>query len=264
MTHKICNTILPSVSHGAQTLIWEVFFLSRRRGVDLETHFPWINQRVNTHCLTLSVEGSEAVIATLILRQFDVASIGRCAMVGMVCVDKAWRGQGLSSQLLSKALAYAAELHLASLVLWTGEPRIYNRQGFVEDKCDSFVQVTLNPFRPRAQVKFGIGHASSARGLPPFAQQLVCIESSLAQLITVRTRQGVALAEWHGELHAVLDLIEAALPASWGLNSSANDPIFEELCDRGHAYTSLMCAERMVRHLGTPFTVPYISVLDRI
>ena len=264
VTKKIYKAIYSGVPPAARALIWEVFFRSRQRGFCLSTHFPWIEQSVDTHCLTFSETDGGPVVATLVLRQLDLATVGRCAMVGMVCVDLAWRGRGLSTQLLTSALAFATGQQFAALVLWTGQPGIYSSHGFVPDACDSFSQVTLNPLGPRTQVKFSKGHTDRARGLPPFAQQLIVIDSSAAQLIAVETAQGLALAEWQGSLPAVLDLIEAALPASWGLNAPADAPIFEELSKRGHVYTPLPCAKRMIRHLGVPLAVPYISVLDRI
>lgn len=259
-----CTAISRGVPVAARELIWDVFFRSRQRGISLSTHFPWIEQSIGTYCVLLSDAYRGAVLATLVLREVQLASLGRCAMVGMVAVDSAWRGQGLSRQLLTRALAFATEQQLATVVLWTGQPGIYKSHGFVPDACDSFGQVTLNNLRPRAQVRFSRGAPDAARGLPPFAQQLISVESSAAKLIAVETAQGVALAEWQGALPAVLDLIEAALPTSWGLNAQVDSQIFDEIRIRGHRYTPLPCAKRMLWHRSAPLAVPYISVLDRI
>ena len=263
-TPRLYEAIIPGVPLAARALIWEVFFASRQRGVDLRTHFPWIEQSMDTHCLTLSEKEGGSAVASLVLRQRTHSPVGSCAMVGMVCVDLAWRGRGLATRLLRRAHAFAIAQQFPALVLWTGQPGIYRRHGFVPDKCDSLGQVTLDPLRLRAHVKFSKGQSHAARGLPPFAERLVYVESAAAQLITLETACEVALAEWQGSLPAVLDLIEVALPTTWHLNAPADAPIFEELHKRGHSYTPSPCATRMSLHLGPPATIPYISVLDRI
>lgn len=256
--------VIPGVPPAARALIWDVFFASRNRGIDLPTHFPWIGQSTGTHCLALFQDDGETVVAALVLRELEVEAIGRCAMVGMVCVAPAWRGHALSTRLLTRAVDLAADQRLAALILWTGQPGIYTGHGFAPDGRDTFGQVTLDSRRPCAEVAFTRGRAAAARGLPPFARQLISIESSAARLVAVDTAQGMALAEWQGPLPAVLDLIEASLPAQWGLNAPADSPIFEELRKRGHACAPLPCAARMVRPLTTGSPIPYISVLDRI
>ena len=256
--------VVRGVPLAARTLIWDVFFTSRQRGVDLSTHFPWIEQSADTHCVKLSVSDGGPVVATLVLRQPHFATVGRYAMVGMVCVDRAWRGRGFASQLLTSAVAFSIEQQFAALLLWTGQAGVYKSHGFVLDACDSFGRVTSNPLRPRAKVEFTRVHPDASRGLPPFAQKLISVESAVARIVVVESAQCLALAEWEGSLPAVLDLIEATLPTSWGINAPIADPIFEEIQRRGHKYTSLLCAERMVLHLAAPVPLPYISVLDRI
>jgi N-acetylglutamate synthase-like GNAT family acetyltransferase len=261
---QITFSIFSGVPSAARALIWDVFFASRQRGIDLPTHFPWIEQTVGTYCLMLSEKNDGPVLATLVLREHNLLSGSRYAMIGMVCVDQAWRGRGLSTQLLVNLLTFAAEQEISSLLLWTGQPSIYSKHGFVPDSCDSFGRVTLDPIRSRSQVGFTKIQGDTARGLPAFAQQIVRFESDAAELVGVETVQGMALAEWKGAMPAVLDLIEAALPETWNLNAFADASIFDEIRRRGHFYAPLPCAKRMVRHLNRPAYIPYISVLDRI
>jgi predicted GNAT family N-acyltransferase len=261
---QLVSSIFSGVPSAAQTLIWEVFFASRQRGIDLRTHFPWIETNVGTYCLALSETNGGPVVATLVLRKHNLLSVSRWAKVGMVCVDQAWRGRGLGKQLLNNILTFAAEQKIMSLVLWTGQPSIYKGHGFASDSCDTFGQVTLHHLYKREPVRFSERHGSSNRGLPPFAQQLIHFESATAELIGLETSNGMSLAEWRGPLPKVLDLIESAFPTTWSLNAPAEAPIFEEIRNRGHLYTSLPGAKRMVRHLGIPAQIPYISVLDRI
>lgn len=263
-SHKITFSTFSGVPNSARALIWQVFFATRQRGIDLSTHFPWINQTTGTYCLALSEANDGPVVATLVLRECNLPSGSRCAMIGMVCVDQSWRGRGLSKQLLDNLLIFAAEQKIASLLLWTGQPNIYVRHGFVPDTYDSFGRVTLNSLHPHVKIGFTQKRAETTRGLPPFAQQLICFESEAAQLIVIKTAMGMALAEWKGVQPAVLDLIETALPSTWHLNAFAGSSIFEDIRRRGHSYTPMPCAKRMVLHLNSPVHIPYISVLDRI
>ncbi|WP_374537092.1 GNAT family N-acetyltransferase [Chitinimonas taiwanensis] len=266
ISRKITLSISSGVPCASRALVWEVFFASRQRGLDLSTHFPWIEQSFGTYCFTLSEEGAGTSVATLVLRMRNLLSGSRCAMVGMVCVDKAWRGQGLSARLLSSAITFAAEQKINPLLLWTTQPGIYSRYGFAPDTetCDTLGLVRLGHLRPRAKVKFAKRVPGPSRGLPPFGRQLVLFESDAAELIAVETAEGLALAEWQGSLPAVLDLIEAALPSTWSLNASADSSIFGVISERGHLYTPLPCASRMVKYLDMPVYTPYISILERI
>jgi GNAT superfamily N-acetyltransferase len=259
-------SISSGVPCASRALIWEVFFTSRKRGFYLPTHFPWIEQNFNTYCLTLSENSCGASVATLVLRIQRLPSGSRYAMVGMVCVDQAWRGHGLSKRLISNALTFASEQQISSLLLWTTKPNIYREHGFTPDNeiCDTFNRVSLNPLRPFATVAFTKVSPDASRGLPPFAKQLIRFESDAAELICVDTEQGMALAEWKGPLPAVFDLIESALPTTWNLNAPEGSQIFDEINRREHFCIPLLGAERMVRHLGTPILIPYISILERI
>lgn len=257
-------SIFSGVPKGARILIWQVFFASRQRGVDLVTHFPWIEQNIGIYCLTLAETNNGPVLATLVIRKHNLLEGCRSAMLGMVCVDQAWRGRGLSKQLLTYALDFAVGQQINSLILWTGQPDIYTKYGFLTDKMDSFGRIILDPQLPRAQVGFIEGSADIARGLPPFGRRLIRFQSDVAELIGVETEQGIALAESKGCLPDVLDLIEVALPEAFNLNAPAESSIFEEIRKRGHIYTPLPCARRMIRNLDTPIPIPYISVLDRI
>ena len=251
---------------AARTLIWEVFFVSRQRGIDLQTHFPWIDQDIGTYCFMVTENNSGTCVATLVLRIHNIISESRLAMIGMVCVDRKWRGQGLSTRLLTNAINFAAEQQINNLLLWTTQPYIYSGHGFVSDNVinDSFAKVTLNKIQKYNQLVFTKGKYTKSRGLPPFGQQVIRIKSDSAELIGVETGESVTLAEWKGSLQAVLDLIEDSMPATWNLNAPADSTIFDELKNRGHKYLFQPCATRMVRQLDSRMYIPYISILERI
>jgi hypothetical protein len=203
-------------------------------------------------------------VAALVLR--EVANVGgqRFGMIGMVCVDPARRGEGLSGLLLENALGLAAEKEIPSLLLWTALPQVYLKHGFEPERCDSFGEVKLNSGRARPGIKFYARPVAASRGLPPFAHGLVRFQSESAEAIVLETAQGVAVGEWSGHASDVVDLLEAALPNTWRLNCATDDEILDEVKKRGHSFEPLPCAVRMARHAHRALTIPYISILDRI
>jgi predicted GNAT family N-acyltransferase len=259
-------SIFTGVPKQAKDLIWDIFFASRQRGIDFPTHFPWIDQTAGTYCLTMSKKKDNLVVAALVLRELNLPFGIRCAMIGMVCINQAWRGQSLSTQLLNNVINFASEKKINSLLLWTTQPGIYSRHGFIPDTetSDTFGQVNIESLRTCAGVKFNKVNPKITCGLPPFGKQLINFKSHAAEIITVEIADGIALADWQGSPPSVVDLIEAALPSTWKLNAPSDAAIFDELNKRGHIYASLPCAKRMVLHLGAPVSMPYISILERI
>jgi len=249
---------------AARELIWNIFFASRNRGVDLSTHFPWIEEESETYCLTLSEKNKGPILATLVLREINLYPGLRYGIVGMVCVDESFRGQGLCSRLLVNLRKFSLDKKITSLLLWTREPSIYIKQGFVIDTSDNFGQITFNPLRPLANIDSIKVHPVHNRGLPAFAQKLIHYDCDLAELIVAETAQGVTVAEWEGAPSAVLDMRESTLPLAGNLNAPANASIFYEISKRGHIYTPFPSSSRMVLHLDKKINLPYISVLDRI
>lgn len=259
-------SIFTGVPSGAKALIWEVFFASRQRGFDLHTHFPWIDQKEGVYCFALSEVKSGTTVGVLVLRILDHFTESRCAMIGMVCVSQSWRGKGLSARLLSSVVTFATNQQIDSLLLWTTQPGIYHKHGFMSDTgtCDIFGRVTGNLMSSRARMRFSKESSWTYSGLPPFGKQLVRFESKDAELIVVETVEGLSLAEWMGSPSDALDLIETALPLTWNLNAPADTPILDEINKRGYSYVPLPSAERMVLHFGMPVYIPYVSILKRI
>jgi len=258
--------ITEGVPKASQHLIRDVFFLSKGRSLRLNKHFPWIKHKEKVYTVFIDEMRKFNTVATLTIREYSSSSASRLALIGMVCVANSWRGRGLSTQLLSKALAFAAEKKFDSLLLWTSQPHIYSKHGFESDteNSDTFCQVTLNPSGPRACVEFTIMNPNTSLGVPPFGKRLIHFKSEVAELIGVETENGITLAEWTGSMSAVLNLIEAAFPSIWNLNAPANAPIFYEIQKRKHNCTPLPAAIRMVRNMGVPIHTPYISILERI
>ena len=257
-------SIFDGVPNEAKKLIWEVFFASRQRGVELKIHFPWIDQTNDINCFALTKPCDSQILATLILKKQFIGSRLSYAMVGMVCVDDEWRGHGLGKKLMNYMLDYSTEKRIPALVLWTTQPKFYSRYGFISDNSDFSGKVTLNPLQLNAKVKYEIKTGQLSRGLPPFAKRIIQFANKTSSLFVIESIHGLMLVEWEGTTSAAVDLVESAMPLTWDLSTSVGNSIIHELSSRGHYCMACKSADRMIRYLNTPTQIPYISTLNRI
>lgn len=268
-------TLKPIISSGvpesARALFWEVFFASRGRGIDLATHFPWLACDESVFCIEfINPEAENETLAALVVRSLDNGSGNAIGLVGLVCVAEQWRGKGLASRLMARAVEFAESENLAALVLWTQKPEVYVNQGFVTDQEDRFGSVECALEQP---VKLAYtthdwpdSASRSTRGLPPFAVSGQVISSEKARLVVLASHNGLTVAEWDGDSKDVVELMMACLPARWSLNSAQDDPLIAELEKSGLALNLQPAAVRMVKYLSgrTAVKLPNIKFLDRV
>jgi GNAT superfamily N-acetyltransferase len=246
-------------------LIWKVFFASRKRGISFEKHFPWaINERITT---TLSFEDSQGkVIASLVIKTQPDVSVVKIAQIGLVCVDEAFRGQGLASALLNRADEVARSDGINALLLWTTKPRLYEKHGYRTDIQDAFAKV----MRTQATVTTPTGpitqQAICDRGIPAFATSVLELKSRLASITVCSNTEQSTVIEFRGCIADVVNLATEVLPTSWLYNGPPDSKLPAVLRARGYALEQLVGAHRQVKILR-PFStehLPYINVLDRI
>lgn len=269
LQHAIHQGVPPS----ARALIWKVFFSSRGRGVDLPTHYPWIGNRAQVTSVLISRSGSsdESAAATLVIKEEALPNVGTVGLVGLVCVDDAFRGSGLSHQLLSAATDIGKEKSYDCLVLWTNKPNVYVKHGFTVDSHDRYGAVR----RHAATGQDNLFHHDltgvtvedkSSQGVPAFAQSVIAFSNHTASITVIQTLQGCTLTEWTGDWDAVFQIIDQALPDQWNLNAPGNSGIYAELINRGYSPELQVNSQRMISSLsGKNFpSFPYISLLNRI
>ena len=258
-------------SRPARELFWEVFFSSRGRGVSLHAHFPWLEDGFGVTCLEIRdpIRADKAV-AALVIRAMSLPSGESIGLIGLVCVEEAWRGRGLSAQLISTASSYAEQAGLRALILWTQTPGVYDRHGFCVDEQDLTGRISSLPGRACIvecvrEAWPAPGNRSDKQGLPPFASSGQRITGSGAELILVSSASLTTLAEWQGATVAVADLIESTISGTWMLNICANDPLIAELNNRRFKVDLVPGAIRMIKCLRDgPLALPPIKLIDRI
>jgi len=262
------NTAVPHLQSaraapaGARQLFWDVFFASRGRGVDLHTHCPWLADPAATHCISLTDDGQ--IVAALALRERSVVGVGRIGLIGLVCVHEAWRGRGLSRQLLDAAVSQARDDGLADLLLWTAKPEVYATLGFEADRQEQFIQVDA-PTRA-STVPASSGPTPRGPGLPPFATAAWDWATGDASLTTLDGPAGATLADWSGDWDGVFRLIDDALPRHWSVNLPADAPLLRELTRRDYRCAARPGAWQLRLHTGSgpAAPLPPIPLLERV
>ncbi|KWR90162.1 hypothetical protein RM96_10740 [Cupriavidus sp. IDO] len=259
---------------AAQALIWEVFFSSRGRGIDLPTHYPWIDAGIGVTSVLISQDDGNDVKSTaaaLIIKEATFLNAETVGLVGMVCVGKAFRGQGLSHKLLAAATEVGKEKSYNSLILWTNKPDVYARHGFVVDSHDRYGTVWRHPAADDDSVfchdltDITVENRST-QGVPAFAKSVVTFSNHVASITVLPTMQGYTLAEWTGNWDAIFEIIDKILPERWNLNAPADSEIYAELVNRGYRSELQASSQRMISNLSGKSLpdLPYISLLNRI
>jgi GNAT superfamily N-acetyltransferase len=263
------------VSEGAKRLIWEVFFVSRQRGISLSVHFPWLDDdRQKVTCLTLEkVEGGVTrVCAALVIKHQHIDGLGVVGFVGMVCVAPDHRGHGLSTRLMEGAWDYAKNAKLGALVLWTNQPGVYEKVGFFVDSQDLYgtVKQAMAPTVSREGAIRKDGDIRQQRlrtyGVPPFADEVIEFSDGDVAVTLCKSKSGVTLADWHGDTERLISIIEQVLPDAWQINIRQDAPLLEVLHKHNYRMDLRPGAVRMLRRISLPDaeSIPYINILQRI
>lgn len=246
------------------TLVWQVFFEERGRGLSLARHFPWLGVDPQVRYALLQERGE--LLAGLVARPVPSTTV---AAIGLVCVRAERRGEGLSRLLLEHSLQALDQIGFTAQTLWTGKPDVYRRQGFVVDDVEVMFGIDDLP-----KAKCSPIHAlpwpviDDLRGLPPYAlsAQLLRRSDGNAQAIVLTDPKGCAVAEWRGDDEAVIQLLASAMPASWRLHARRGDTLPAALAAYGAQLRPLDSSLQMWREpLGAGNAQrPVLRVLDRI
>lgn len=252
-----------ALPRGYGALLWDTFFTQRGRGVSLETHFPWIHRPAAGQAFATLKEGS-TVLAGLTVRPCGPQT----AAVGLVCVDQAHRGQGLSRMLLTQALARIDETGVAATTLWTGKPRVYESHGFLERDSSLLCEVTTLPAGdgPTPAASWPAAGDPAGRGLPPYAHHALRLGHHKAQAVMLMDTLGIAVAEWQGSDEDVIALLRPVMPRRWRLHALLGDTLPQALRSAGASLTTTPQRLQMWRpRPGQALPdLPALRLLDRI
>lgn len=247
---------------------WAEFFVSRNRGVSIETNLGWLRNMTGFYT---GLRRHGRLIAGLVLRHLqDPISLRQAGVIGLVWVDCQERGQGYSRNVLEHTIAEARRRGVNDLLLWTNKPAVYEKVGFKGADNALHGRVTARPLAPELgqelsrEVWPGRG---SARGLPAFASSGTRWLGAAATVTTLETAAGAVLAEWTGSDADVARLLDTCMPRVWSLNALTGDTLPATLAASGSRVDVAPLQLRMVLPLGPerPEIDAYrLRLLDRI
>lgn len=208
-----------------RALFWHEFMTSRRRGISLATHFPWLLDP-HSGALFLTMRDGERLLGglTLLPRSSSLMALG------LVCIDASCRGQGLGSCLLQAAMAEVDNRGHDATVLWTRQPAFYESLGFKghDSSCrltvdgwqrDSSTSVDVRPWPD------GSKNTVPARGLPPFAVAAYRLGQAAdgASVIVIQDAFGLQVVEHCGDVGLAQDMLRAWAPERWRMHATSAD-----------------------------------------
>jgi hypothetical protein len=240
----------------------------------LPSHYPWIDTSTGVTTILIGTDqpGDETKAAAgLVIKETPMADGRKVGLVGLVCVDEAFRGKGLGHTLVAAATEVGRDRAFDTLVLWTNKPNVYAKHGFAVDSADRYGPV-WTPAHEGTDPPFCHDLAGlktddiSARGIPAFAKTVLVFSSDNAAITVLPAVQGYTLTDWEGDWEGVFRLIEQILPATWSLNAPADSAILAELRSRAYKSDLSPGSYRMIHELsGRDLPrLPYIPLLNRI
>jgi GNAT superfamily N-acetyltransferase len=228
-----------SISDSLKNIFWRVFFESKKRGVSLERHFPWLVDD-NTQKVFLEARISSATVGGLVLRQQlykvkdEIVSVG---LVGLVCVEFEFRGNGVAAALLENAISYGNQNDFDYLTLWTSQHNLYAKHAFylVDPWSYGWVKtdicsVPLNNDIDDSNISISENKTTS---LPPYASASYNYVYRNLSFTTVKDELGDIVVNYTGDPMESSRLMIKSLPKRWRLNAVRNDAIISALAGYG-------------------------------
>lgn len=217
-----------------EKLVWEVFFQSKKRGISIDRHFPWMldSREVGFYILA---EKEEEIVGGLVVKVRYESINGRemkIGLIGLVCVKSDLRGQGISKKIIEAALEQAEIDNYDALTLWTNYPALYKPYGFLSADGWSYGRVFRDNYSSGIDKNLldDINIIKMEElALPPFAQSVCKLNGASSSIYLLMDEAGYIVAEYQGSVKEAALLMVEKLPESWRLNVFQGDPLLDEL-----------------------------------
>lgn len=259
--------ITPKSPSQFTALAWDIFFASRGRGISQAVNLGWFD---DPQAYFVTVRDGQQVVAGLGVRPVKCRGGEYVAgIVGLVCVHAAQRSRGHAQTALLAAISEAARLGIHDLILWTGQPAVYQRLGFMlqDGECSGWVSGDVKAEASSPPVHSDWPEPGSFRGLPAFALRGHRWSAPDATAVVIEDAAGPMLCEWHGSDDAVAQLLGHVMPARWRLHALAGDSLPGMLTAKGWTVDLAPSPLRMVKPLRAkqgPADPYRLRLLDRI
>jgi len=217
-------------------LFWQVFFLDKGRGLNVESHFPWIQNSIeNIWCVVL--RDNNKVFGGLVVRplQFgDGENHLEIGTLGLVCVHPDYRGCGCAKKLIELAINESKSLGYDALTLWTNKWELYSPHGFLLYDESLFGWVHTDEMLC-TDITVGETHIETFPGyigLPAFAISGKVFLSKGARVVVVQDTCGEIVVGWSGSISTIIGILKQQLPCEWRINAQAGDALIRALIGR--------------------------------
>lgn len=189
-------SINPSIQY--RNLIWDVFFNSRNRGVNLLTHFPWLNSSNEKVWFMEIWDVDDCIGGAVVIEQ--MSSYGNVACIGLVCIKPFFQGLGFSKKLFQAIIIESQRKGLDGLTLWTSKHSVYIKHGF--ELRDSTVKATIELSKlvsvKNKNILTEIDWINDD-GLPPFALKGIRYKIKNSEFTLLYTPKEIILSSWFGD-----------------------------------------------------------------
>lgn len=262
-------------SQAFRELAWEIFFISKGRGISLRRHFPCLYAS-SSRVQSFEARESGQVIGGLVLKTeeyFFEEKQYKVGLIGLVCVSPNFRGLGVGRNLLTEVIKYAKFNSFDYLTLWTNQHGIYSGLGFeVSDRWNYgwIEQPGVNICKAPIPMDDLPGVEDKVKPLPPFATSRYELSNENAAIVYLCDFDGVIVADYSGKSSLVAKMLFDQFPKKLRLNFIENDPLVDALRDLGLKVNASPTNLQMWLALSQRdplLVVPnsmLISVLDRI
>lgn len=260
------------ISDDVKKIIWNEFYQSRNRGIELRKHSPWMYTQSGekTYCISATENNNAPDVKTigcLIIKEHSADKKHTIGMIGYVCTDIGWRGNGIGDALISKAIELAKQQKLSELVLWSQLEKFYTRHGFSHDNDDIFRHYNCPPpINLNGSIsKKPWPSSAETRGLPAFSKAANIFSSNKACVIILETDSYPIVAEWEGNDAEVIAIIATVVRGPWSINASVNDTVLKIL-DNYNCTDFIDQPSRRFNLIMADTNAPscHIRILDRI
>lgn len=185
-------------------IVWDIFFLQKKRGVDLTQHFPWFfDKTANFLTFEAIVDGHTAGGLVVLEKIINDIKIG---LVGLVCVDARYRGNGLLRKLMSKMEQVCIREQYSGLVLWTSQHSLYSPHGFMVSDDSVIVKINVKnkgKETPNPNLIFKINECFDL-ALPPFAEKMYRYSDIGIYILYCEKNEEKYIIDFHGEIENVI------------------------------------------------------------
>lgn len=234
-------TIRKSVERVAQfeTVVWDVFFESKNRGISLLRHFPWLSNDDNlAYYMVAELEGQ--VIGGLAVRKWVGSAASyqvKIGLIGLVCIAPVFRGRGFATALMNATLKQASYEGFDALTLWTEKSFLYKRYGFVEADIWTYGwahrNCTSQATAFSSSVSIKLVERPSAP-IPPYALSTHELIGAQSLVFLVKDLIGWIVTGYSGNVKEAASAMSRALPRDWRINLERDDMLFDELKRQGY------------------------------